>query len=166
MLFRSVEIDECLFGNIIVQYMIDYNFEFGVYSFEPDFDTDDFDVVPRGVRSIPDYDTCVADLIRQAKIRIPLISVDRDVTIEVTEKFNRYCVNENAIYNKTYDLRVPLRTPETLEDVNGVEYLVDTIGYWMLDVSLIDRLEQSNPDIDVGEGNIEDLAFEIGRAHV
>jgi Major capsid protein N-terminus len=156
---NEVEIDECLFGNITINELIDYGFEFGVYSFEPDFDPDDFIVVPRGIRSTPDYDTCVADLFRRAKIRIPIVSVDRDVTVEVTQKFNRYCLNENATYNKTYDLRVPLRTPEVLEDVNGDPYLVDTEGYWMLDVSLIDRLEQANPDIDVGEGNIEDLAF-------
>jgi Major capsid protein N-terminus len=160
---NEFEVDECIFGDITVSQLIDCNYEFGVYSFESDFDPNDFDPIPRSldvVRSIPDYDTCLADLIRRSKIRVPAVSIDRDVTIEVTHKFNRYCSNENAIYNKTYDLRPPLRVPETLEDVNGEPYLVDEVGYWLLDVSLIDRLEQSNPDIVVGEGEIDDLAFE------
>ena len=159
-IYNQNVIDECIFGNITLGDLLDHPFEFGVYSYEPDFDPDDFTVVPRALRSIPDYDTCIADLFRQAKIRVPLVSIDRDVTFEVTDKFNRYCLNENAIYNKTYDLRTPLRTPETLEDVNGDPYLIDTNGYWMLDVSLIDRIEQSNPDIDIGDGEIDNLAFD------
>jgi len=162
-LYNRYELDECILGSILLQELLDDQYEFGVYSFEPDFNPDDIVVVPRsltsGIRSTPDYDTCVADLFRQAKIRIPIVSVDRDVTAVVSQKFNRYCSNENAIYNKTYDLREPLRTPKILEDVNGDPYLIDTEGYWLLDVSLIDRLEQSNPDIDIGDGDIEGIAF-------
>jgi hypothetical protein len=148
---NRVEIDECLFGDISINDLLDAGFEIGAYSFDPDFNPDDLNVesraqntiVRRITRSIPDYDTCVADLFRMAKIKIPIISVDREVTVEITSKFNRYCKNENAIYNKTYDLRTPLRTPNTLSDVNGETYVVDTDGYWLLDVSLIDRLTES-----------------------
>lgn len=155
---NEVEIDECLFGEISFNDLLEYGFEFGVYSFEPDFDPNDFEIVPREIssissseqrsfaRSVPDYDTCLADLIRRSKIRIPLVSIDRDILIELTEKFNRYCKNENALYNNTYDMRVPLREPNISTDINNESYVTDTDGFWLLDVVLIDRLEQSNPD--------------------
>jgi hypothetical protein len=151
---NEIEINECIFGSIRFQDLLDNDFEFGVYSFEPDFDPDEFEVIPRDIssrdivsRSIPDYDTCLADLIRKSKIRVPLVSIDRDILIEVTEKFNRYCKNENALYNKTYDLRLPLTEPNIATDVNGESYVTDTDGFWLLDVVLIDRLDKSNQNV-------------------
>jgi len=150
---NKIQVDECLFGTISIDDLLGYEYEFGVYSYDPAFDDTAVVITPR---VLVDYDTRLANVIRRSKIRIPMVSVDRDVKGTVTPVFNRYDSNENAIYNKTYDLTTPLRVPLTLVDEAGQPYLIDTEGYWLLDVSLIDTLEQVNPAL-IDDPNIQDV---------
>lgn len=151
---NQVENDECLFGNLLIEDLIDDQFSFGIYSFDPSFVDTDIELEARSTLS---YDTCIANLFRRARISVPIISIDKEVITEINPNFNRYSINNDAIYDRGYDIEFPLKTIDTDVDINGDTYITDPNGYWLVDLTLIDRIgiqdevigESINPETNI-----------------
>jgi ssDNA-specific exonuclease RecJ len=134
---NMIENDECIFGELLIEDLIDDQFSFGIYSFDPTFvDTD----IELEARSIITYDTCIANLFRRARISVPTLAFDKEVITVINPNFNRYSINDDAIYDRGYDITYPLKTIDTDVDLNGDTYVTDPNGYWLVDLTLVDRI--------------------------